>query len=72
MATDSPKLPDSNSGSALGWLASWVAILGIVALLARTSWGKPIVYYTMWLAIAVLILTHSQDFTDILAGKAFS
>ena len=67
--TSQASLPNPNSGSAVGWFAQWLAILLIVFLLARTIWGKPIVYYFIWLAIVLLVLGHSQDFADILSGK---
>ena len=68
---NAPQLPSANSGSALGWFAGWITILLLIALLARTNWGKPIVYYMTWLAVVILILTHADDLAALISGKAF-
>jgi hypothetical protein len=60
--------PDPNTGSALAWLTGWITVIVLLTLLARTSWGKPIVYYAVILACVVLILTHVDDFTSLLSG----
>jgi hypothetical protein len=60
--------PDPNSGSALAWLTGWITVIVLLTLLARTAWGKPIVYYSIILACIVLILTHVDDFTGLLSG----
>ncbi len=61
----SPTLPIANSGTALQWLTAWVAILLLVVLLARSSWGKPLVYYALWLAVVFLALTHASDIATL-------
>ncbi len=60
-------LPTANGGtSALQWFTSWVAILLIVGLLARTSWGRPAVYYLTWMTVLILVLTHAGEFAAII------
>lgn len=59
--------PDPN-GSALAWFTGWITVIVLLALLARSSWGKPIVYYITILAIVLLILTHVDSFTSLLSG----
>lgn len=56
------------TGSALQWMATWIVILSIVALLAKTSWGRPIVYYVTWLAVLLLVLGHASDFANLISG----
>jgi fatty acid desaturase len=63
-------LPDANQGSAVTWLTSWIAILLMVVLLARTSWGRPIVYYALWLAVALLIFGHASELAGLISGKS--
>lgn len=59
--------PDPN-GSALAWFTGWITVIVLLVLLARTSWGKPLVYYAVILASVVLILTHVDSFTSLLSG----
>ncbi len=54
-------LPNAQTGTALQWFTGWTILLVALVLLARSSWGKPIVSYTVWLAIAILVLTHASD-----------
>ncbi len=63
-------LPSTSNISALQWFSSWIAILLIVALLARSSWGRPAVYYMLWLTIIILVLTHASDFAAIINPAA--
>ena len=66
MATNNVMLPSVSNVSALQWFSAWIAILLIVGLLARSSWGKSIVYYFVWMAVVVLVLTHASDFAAII------
>lgn len=59
-------LPSVNNVSALQWFASWIAILLLVALLARSSWGKSIVYYFVWMTVLILVLTHASDLAALI------
>jgi hypothetical protein len=68
--TPTATLPNANTGSAIGWFASWIAIILMIVLLARTNWGRPIVYYAMWLAVALLIIGHSSDLAGLISGKS--
>ncbi len=60
--------PDPNSGSALAWFTGWITVIVLLVLLARSNWGKPIVYYVAILACVLLILTHVDSFTSLLSG----
>ncbi len=64
--TPTSTLPNAGTGTALQWLTSWIAILLLLALLAKSSWGKPLVYYTLWLAVAFLALTHATDIASLI------
>ncbi len=55
-------------GSALAWFSGWLTVLVLLVLLAKSNWGKPIVYYAAILACVVLILTHVDSFTSLLSG----
>jgi hypothetical protein len=64
MATSTP---DPN-GSALTWLTGWITVIVLLTLLAKSSWGKPIVYYVAILGCVIIVLTHVDSFTSILSG----
>lgn len=62
-------LPGANGNETVqSWLAAWIAIILIIVLFARTKWGQPIVYYILWLAVAILVLTHASDLASIISG----
>jgi hypothetical protein len=45
-------------------------MIGLLAILAKTEWGKSIVYYLLWLAVAVLLVTHADELTSMFNSKA--
>ena len=47
------------------WLAAWGIIIIVLIGLSRTSWGKVIIYYIAWLGIIFIVVTHSNDITNI-------
>lgn len=51
--------------SAFAWIVAWIAFLALMALIARTEWGRKIIYYLAWLAVTFLIVTHAKDLTKI-------
>ena len=53
--------------SAINWFAAWVLFLLILAGIAQTPWGRPIVYYLLWLAIVFLLLSHFEEITQLFA-----
>ena len=43
----------------IAWVAAWlILIVGLYAI-SRTKAGKAIVYYTLWLAVVFLLVTHA-------------
>jgi hypothetical protein len=59
--------PDPN-GSAMAWFTGWITVIVLLTLLAKSDWGKPIVYYAAILGCVILILGHVTDFTNLLSG----
>jgi hypothetical protein len=55
---------------AISWIVTWVAMIALLALLASTSWGKTIVYYFLWLAVALLIVSHASELTSAINVNA--
>lgn len=48
------------------WIAGWFIIILALYILAKTQWGKPIVYYSLWLMVVFLLITHYSSISGIL------
>jgi hypothetical protein len=53
------------AGSAWSWLAGWTVFLLILASFARTEWGKPVVYWMLWLMIVFLLVTQYSQINTL-------
>lgn len=49
----------------LKFLSTWTIMILLIVLLARTSWGRPIVYWVLWLAVVLLIVTHGEELSSL-------
>ena len=54
-----------NLSNVITWLASWFIIFAIIIALLQTSWGKVIVYWSTWLLIVLLLVTHANEIGNI-------
>lgn len=50
---------------AIKWLATWLIMITLLAIMAQTSWGRTIVYWLMWLAVLLLLVTHADELTSM-------
>lgn len=50
---------------AVKWLATWLIMISLLAIMAQTSWGRTIVYWLMWLAVLLLLVTHADELTSM-------
>jgi hypothetical protein len=57
--------------SVMGWLTAWVLMFLLLFVLAKTRSGHTIIYYTAWLLVVLLLVTHSTQITKILQGGGF-
>lgn len=55
---------------ALTWLTTWIVMILLLSMVARTSWGKPIVYWFLWLAVVLLLVTHADELSSLIDVKA--
>lgn len=55
---------------AITWISTWVIMILLLVLVSKTSWGKPIVYWFMWLAVVLLLVTHADELTSLIDVKA--
>ena len=52
------------------WIVTWLLLIAVLVALAGTSWGKPIVYYTLWLAVVLLVVSHATELTSLVNPSA--
>ena len=52
--------------SVMGFLTSWLLMFLLLYVLAKTRSGHTIIYYTAWLLVVLLLVTHSTQVTNIL------
>jgi hypothetical protein len=48
----------------VSWVGTWLVMILLLLFLAKTSWGKPIVYGLIWLAVLLLLVTHADELTS--------
>lgn len=53
---------------AINFFVGWFVILGGLWLLALTNWGKPIVYYSLWLLVLLTIVVHANELTQLISN----
>lgn len=55
---------------ALSWLTTWIVMIALIALIAQTTWGKVIVYWLLWLALLLLLVTHADELSNMINIEA--
>lgn len=48
----------------ISWLATWLITLLLLGVLAKSAAGRTIVYYLLWLAIVLLLVTHADEISS--------
>lgn len=43
------------------WVGTWLITIVGLAVLAKTAWGRPIVYGMIWLAVVLLLVSHAEE-----------
>lgn len=44
----------------------------MLAMLSSTEWGKSIVYYLLWLAVVLLLVTHTEELKSLMPTAAYA
>ena len=55
---------------ALSWITTWVIMIALLAFIAQTSWGRVIVYWLLWLALLLLLVTHADELSSMINIEA--
>lgn len=58
--------------SAFQFFGAWILMIAFLAMLSATEWGKSIVYYLLWLAIALLLVTHVEEIKSLMPAQAYA
>jgi hypothetical protein len=53
------------------WLLAWFLMFLLLYVLSRTRPGHTIIYYTAWLLVVLLVITHYAEVDDLFK-KGFS
>ncbi len=53
------------------WLLAWFLLFLMLYILSRTRSGHTIIYYTAWLLVVLLVVTH-YDMIDTIFKGGFS
>ncbi len=53
---------------AFQWFGAWLLFILLLIALAQVRAGKTILYYLLWLAVVLLVVSHYQEITDMFAS----
>ena len=48
------------------FFVKWAVLIILLLVIAKTDLGRRFVYYGMWLAVLLLIVTHPSDIANVL------
>jgi hypothetical protein len=56
--------------SAITWITTWVVMIMLLVMISSTGWGKSIVYYLLWLAVILLLVSHADELSSLINLEA--
>jgi hypothetical protein len=56
--------------SAITWITTWVVMILLLVMISSTGWGKSIVYYLLWLAVILLLVSHADELSSLINLEA--
>jgi len=57
--------------SAFQWMAGWLATILVLFVISATAWGRPIVYYTLWLMVILLLVVSAPQINALFEATGF-
>lgn len=54
------------------WIMTWVIFIALFVIVAQSRMGKTIVYYALWLLVALLLVTHTQELSTLMNVNALN
>jgi hypothetical protein len=55
---------------AITWISTWVIMILLLVMVSKTGWGRAIVYYLLWLAVILLLVSHADELSSLIDTKA--
>lgn len=55
---------------AFTWISTWIIMLLFLVMISATGWGRSIVYYILWLAVILLLVSHADELSSLIDVKA--
>lgn len=52
---------------AFQWFAAWILFIVLLVAIAQVRAGRTLLYYLLWLAVVLLVVSHYQEITSIFA-----
>lgn len=52
------------------WVATWLFFILLLVFLAKMPWGRPIVAGLIWLAVLLLLVSHSEEIAALVSPQA--
>jgi len=56
----------------MGWILAWFLVFMLLYVLSRTRSGHSVIYYATWLAVVLLLVTHSDQIVGMLKKGGFA
>ncbi len=50
------------------WFGAWLLFIILLIAIAQIKAGRTILYYLLWLAVVLLVVSHYQEITNMFAG----
>lgn len=57
---------------AVRWFGTWLMMIVLLMFLSKTTWGRPIVYGLLWLAVLLLLVSHADELTSLFDVNALN
>lgn len=48
------------------FFVKWAVLILLVIVIAKTEIGNRLVYYSLWLIVLLLVVTHASDISNVL------
>jgi hypothetical protein len=52
------------------WVSTWVIMILLLVMIAKTKAGRTIVYYLLWLSVLLLLVTHADELASLVNPEA--
>ena len=55
---------------AFSWVLTWIIMISVLVALSATRWGRPIVYYSLWLMVVILVVSRGSEVSSLINIQA--